>query len=91
MAGRSRNVAAFERTLAALRTGGRVEPVDAATIALGRTLAALMDDSDEPVVPVAWAYLKVLRELRGAAADDGDDWGQLLAALSAPLGDAPES
>jgi hypothetical protein len=88
---RTRNAAAFERTVAALRSGGRLEPVDAALVAAGRNLAALLDDHDEPVVPVTWAYLNVLRELRGVVgASSDDDLGQLIAALSAPLGDAPE-
>ena len=88
---RSRNVAAFERTVRALKAGGQLEPVDAALVATGRTLAALLDDHDEPVVPVTWAYLNVLRDLRGVSGGDNDDFGALVAALSASVGDAPES
>jgi hypothetical protein len=84
-------VAAFERTVRALKAGGKLEAVDAALVAGGRTLAALLDDHDEPVVPVMWAYLKVLRELRGVVDGNDDDLGQLIAALQSPLGDAPES
>ena len=85
-----RNVAAFERTVRALKQGGKVEAVDAALIATGRTLARLLDDHDEPVVPVTWAYLNVLRDLRGTMSTGGGDLDALIAALSAPLGDAPE-
>jgi hypothetical protein len=92
MARRTRNVAAFERTLAALKSTGRLEEVDAALVGLGRTLAALLDDPDEPVVQTAWAYKSVVRELRGApTVGDEDELGQLIAALRTPVGDAPES
>jgi hypothetical protein len=92
MARRSRNAAAFERTVTALRNGGRLEAVDAALVAAGRTMAQIMDAAEEPVVPVTWAYLSILRELRGVVTPDADEGlGQLIAALSAPMGDAPES
>ena len=88
---RTRNVAAFERTVRALKAGGKLEAVDAALVAGGRTLAALLDDATEPVVPVMWAYLNVLRDLRGVVGGDNDDFGALVTALSASVGDAPES
>jgi hypothetical protein len=93
MARRGRNHAAFERTLAALRTGGRLEPIDAALVAVGRTLATELDDPDSVSSQTAWAYLAVLKTLRGSADDTDDTVGlaDLVAALSAPLGDAPES
>lgn len=88
---KTRNRAAFERTVRALKAGGRLEDVDAALVATGRTLAALLDDHDEPVVPVTWAYLNVLRDLRGVVGGDNDDFGALVAELSGTVGDrAPE-
>jgi hypothetical protein len=86
-----RNQAAFERTVRALRATGRLEDVDAALVAAGRTLAALMDDRDEPTVQCAYAYLSVLRQLRGGTVGSDDAIGDLLASMRTPLGDAPES
>jgi hypothetical protein len=77
--------------VAALRAGGRLEPVDAALLAVGRTLAADMDDPDGTTTQTAWAYLAVLKTLRGAAVDADDGLAELVAALSGPMGDAPES
>jgi hypothetical protein len=93
MVRRSRNVAAYERTVGALRKLGRLEPVDAAVVAMGRTLAELMDAAEEPTTQTAWAYLAVLKQLRGevALATSDDDLAALLAVLSAQVGDAPES
>lgn len=91
MARTGRNVSAFERTLAALRTGGRIEAVDAALIAMGRSLAALMDDPTEPVIGVVWPYLSVLKELRGVTTDADGGLAELVAAMRGQMGDAPES
>ena len=83
---------ACERGLAALKQTGRLEAVDAPMVALVRTLAALLDDPEEPVVQTAWASKSAWRDLRGVAAvGDDDELGQLLAALRTPVGDAPES
>ena len=92
MARRTRNVAACERGLVALKNSGRLEEIDAPMVALVRTLAALLDDPEEPLVQTAWAYKSAWRDLRGVAAvGDDDELGQLLAALRTPVGDAPES
>jgi hypothetical protein len=92
MAGRRRNVAAFERTVATLRSVGRIEPQDAALVAVGRTLAEIMDAAQEPVTQVAWAYLGVIRQLRGevTAATGDDDLGAFLAVLQGQMGDASQ-
>lgn len=90
MAGRGRNRAAFEHTVTALRAAGRLEAIDAALVAVGRTLAAELDDLDGSS-QTAWAYLAVIKQLRGAADDTDAGLADLVAALSAPLGDAPES
>jgi hypothetical protein len=76
-----------------LKSVGRIEPQDAALVALGRTLAEIIDASEEPVTQTAWAYLQVLRVLRGevSPATGDDDLSAFLAVLSAQVGDAPQS
>jgi hypothetical protein len=90
MAARRRNSAAFERTVATLRSVGRIEPQDAALVALGRTLAEIIDAAEEPVTQTAYAYGQVLRQLRGEVTpvSDGDDLAAFLTVLSAQVGDA---
>jgi hypothetical protein len=92
-----RNRAATERTISALRKGGRLEEVDAAAVALARHLARALDDVDGAKLPaqtasLARVQLATLRTLRGI--DDGSerDTGvdELLAMLSAPVGDPPQ-
>jgi phytoene/squalene synthetase len=72
---------------------GRIEPQDAALVALGRTLAEIIDGAEEPVTQTAYAYQQVLRQLRGevSSATSDDDLAAWLAVLSAQMGDAPES
>jgi hypothetical protein len=93
MTGRGRNSAALERTLAALRNVGRIEPADAAVVAMARTLAAIIDAHDEPVTQVAYAYLSVLRQLRPEVVTEtrDDDLAAFLTVLQAQMGDAKES
>jgi hypothetical protein len=92
MARRRRNVAACERSLAALKSTGRLEEVDAAMVGLVRHLAEILDGGEDPVVQVGWLYKSAWRDLRGAAAiGDEDELGQLIATLRTPVGDAPES
>jgi P27 family predicted phage terminase small subunit len=93
-----RNQRATERTITALRDGGRIEPVDDAALALARHLARALDRVDAARFPaqtanLARVHLTVLRTLRGIDDSDRDEpaIGDLLAALSAPLGDEPES
>ena len=94
---RTRNASAVERTVAALRVGGRLEAVDDATVALARTLAQALDTVDPVDMPaqvasLARAQLSALKLLRGVTDHDVDDGlADLLAALHGPLGDAPES
>jgi hypothetical protein len=92
MTARRRNRTAFERTIAALRNVGRIEEPDAALVALGRTLAEIIDAAEEPITQTAYAYNQVLRQLRGEVSRAGDD-GDLaawLAVLSSKMGDASE-
>jgi hypothetical protein len=87
-----RNRAAVERTITALRHGGRLEPVDAAGIALARHLAAALDLVDPEHYPaqlasLARVQLAALRQLRGFDdRTDGDaDIGDLLSYLATPM------
>jgi hypothetical protein len=96
MPARSRNSAAAEHTISALRGGGRIEDADAATVALVRHLAGaldLVDPGEWPaqVASLARAQLAALKMLRGVGDDSDDSLGDLVAALSGPMGDAPES
>ena len=94
---RSRNAAAVERTVAALRSGGRLEAADDATVALARTLAAALDlvdpvDGPAQMASLARAHLAALKLLRGVTDTDADDGlADLVAAMHGPMGDAPES
>jgi hypothetical protein len=92
-----RNRRATERTITALRKGGRLEEVDAAAVALARHLASALDEVDGSKLPaqtasLARVQLAALRTLRGV--DDGSDrdadLSELLAVLSAPVGDTPQ-
>jgi hypothetical protein len=89
-----RNRTAVERTITALRHGGRLEEVDAATTALARHLAGALDTVDAGAYPaqtasLARVHLATLRQLRGLDDTERDDAGigDLLAALSAEVGD----
>jgi hypothetical protein len=91
---RSRNRAAVERTLTALRSGGRLKEVDSAVTALGRHLADALDDLDPVEFPhqtaaLARVHLAAVQILRGRdeVPDRDSDIGDLLAALSAPPSD----
>lgn len=79
------NLSAVEQTLEALRSAGRLEPVDAAHVQALRSMAAALDAN--PFNSQMWKeYREAIGELR---ADDGDD-GEvqaLLDRLSAPARD----
>jgi hypothetical protein len=90
-----RNQMGTERTLDALRAAGRLENVDASTVALARTLAEALDRVDPERYPsqlanLAKAQLDTLRVLRGN--DDTDDraFAQWLSSVQATMGDAPQ-
>jgi P27 family predicted phage terminase small subunit len=90
-----RNQAATERTLKSLSEGGRLEPIDAAAVALTRTLAEALDRVDPETYPAQMAtlarvQLAALRMLRGKS-DDDDDSAALsdpISAMSTEMGDA---
>jgi len=93
-----RNRAATERTITGLRRGGRLEDADAAAVALARHIAHALDHLDPARWPaqtasLARVHLATLRALRGVDDNDQQQPGgidELLAALSAPVGD-PEN
>ncbi len=91
-----RNSAATERTITALRNTGKLEEADSATTALTRHLARALDQVDPARFPaqvasLARVQLNALRQLRGLDQEDsGGDLTELLAALSAPMGDTSE-
>jgi hypothetical protein len=73
-----------DQTIAALRSTGRLEAVDAALVAMARTLADAMDDeradgdgSSYTVAAVAGRLFPIVEELRGertAGLDELDDF-----------------
>lgn len=93
---RWRNQRGAEATIAALRTTGRLEPVDEALLALVRTIATALDRIEPDESPAALASLarvqvSAITVLRGRNDDDTDALAALLASLSAEMGDAEEA
>jgi P27 family predicted phage terminase small subunit len=93
-----RNSAAIEKTISALRSGGRISEVDAAAIAMARHVAEALDRVDAArwpaqVATLVRAQLETVRTLRGLDDESGGDVSvvDLLTALSAPVGDPEES
>jgi hypothetical protein len=94
--GRGPNARAVGTTVAALRRAGRLEKSDAALVALLRLTAGQLDQAEDmavspaAVASLARAHLSALVRLSGGR-DDGpnDAFDDLLAALSAPVVDAP--
>jgi hypothetical protein len=90
-----RNQRSVERTIAALRSLGRIEPVDEAVLALTRTISSAMDRIEPEESPAALAslarvQLQALKLLRGHD-DDNDALATLLASLSSAVGDAEDA
>jgi P27 family predicted phage terminase small subunit len=92
-----RNSAAAEKTITALRSGGRIADVDAAAVALARHLAEALDRVDSArwpaqVASLARVQLMTLRTLRGLDDEPGGEFSidEILGALSAPMGDSEE-
>jgi hypothetical protein len=90
----TRNAAAVERSIAALRLAGRLEAIDAALVAAARTTARALDHAPNPYVAatVARVHLEALRLLAGRPAPDNDEIDEFLRSLRspAPLRDAPQ-
>jgi hypothetical protein len=90
----SRNAAAVERTIRALRATDRLEAIDAALIAAARTTARALDHAPSPYVAgtVARVHLEAIRLLAGRPAPESDELDAFLRSLrSAPVRDLPES
>jgi hypothetical protein len=87
-----RNQRATERTISALKAGGKLEHVDDAAVGLARHLAAALDHVDPAANPsqtasLARAHLAVLRTLRGLDGPSAEPGFDLAALLRTPVGD----
>jgi hypothetical protein len=90
----TRNAAAVERTIRALRDGDRLEAIDAALLAAVRTTARALDHAPNPYVAgtVARVHLEALRLLAGRPAPEGDELDAFLRSLRpASVRDGSES
>lgn len=82
----STNAAALEKTLAQLRDLGRLEQIDAARVAMIRSMASALDE--EPFRASLWKeYRAALRELM--ADDSSSTVDDALAGLFADVGNPP--
>lgn len=80
-----RNRAALEETIRALEADGRLGPVDAGRVEIARGLADVVDMYPES--PILWReYRTAEKALREEAENHGDPFDQLLAHLSAEVG-----
>lgn len=78
--------AALEETIAELEAAGRVGQVDAARIAIARTLATTLDT--EPMSPALWREYRAVEEaLRKENDAQRDPFDDLLTRLSAEIRD----
>jgi hypothetical protein len=88
------NRLATNRTVRAMRAGGRLEPIDAAAIAAAQTTADLLDQAivdgemkGYEVAALGRLHLAALLALIGKEADDVDEGiAAVIAALSTPMG-----
>lgn len=79
-----RNRAAVERTVAGLRAAGRLDQVDAALVAVCRSLAAALDDAPSPYVTatIGRVQLEALRLLTGKPAPEADELDAFIRSLA---------
>jgi hypothetical protein len=92
------NRTATGRAIAALKAGGRLEPVDDAVVGLARATADLLDEAIADPAEKAYAvaalgrlHLAAVMALTGKVAADADaGLSEVIAALSTPLGYAEE-
>jgi hypothetical protein len=85
---------AFDESVRALRSGGRLEDVDAVLVAMGRTCSDALDDEHTDDDGSRFTLYRGMTELRAIVAElrghDVDDvLDDELAGLSAPMGDPP--
>ena len=84
-----RNRGAVEEMVDALRATGRLEAIDAARVTAAQALADAVDC--EPTNASLWReYRAALETLRQAGDGGTDEFAELLNALSAEVGDAPQ-
>ena len=79
----TRNAAAVERTIRALREADRLEAIDAAILATARTTARALDHAPNPYVAgtVARVHLEAIRLLAGRPAPESDELDEFLRSL----------
>jgi len=87
---------AAARSIRALRKEDRLDPADEVTAELVLALAARLDAVEGDVGPaqvasLARALLAAVKHLTGGTGDDSDAVADLLATLSGPLGDRPNT
>jgi hypothetical protein len=81
---------AYDRTVAALRAGGRLEPVDTLLVAVGRTNAdrcdelRAIDGKEFHEAQALRLMFEIARELANVGGPASDAFDQLLAAASSP-------
>lgn len=86
LASSRRNATAMEVTIAALRRAGRLEPVDAALVAVARTTARALDAADTSYVAaiVVRAHLEALARLLDRELSGPDPIDAFIASLRPP-------
>jgi hypothetical protein len=79
-----RNRAAVERTIGAMRQAGRLDGVDAALVAVCRSLAAALDDAPSPYVAatIGRVQLEALRLLTGKPPPEVDELDAFIRSLA---------
>ena len=79
------NRSAIEETIEALRTAGRLETIDSARVQIARGLASAVDA--QPDNPTIWReYRAAEKALREESDSHGDPFDQLIASLTAEVG-----
>lgn len=87
---RGRNRLAIEKSIAALKVARKLGPADAAKIAAAQSLADAIDS--DPTNASLWReYRAAELSLRETNDNNQDEFAQLLAALSAEVGDSTKT
>ena len=79
------NIAAADRTIDGLRSGGKLETVDEAMIVGFRAIAAALDA--EPSNASLWREYRAIEARLRDGGGVGDDLGRIINRLSAPIRD----
>lgn len=84
------NLMAAAATIDALRAAGRIEPVDTARVTAFLSMAARLDESSGDAA--MWAQYRLAESvLREVHDDDTDEFSELVAAMSASVGDEADA